>query len=154
MNLRRIAVFCLALALSACATSGTSSPAAGGHKFGSIASANQWRAPLNAVTGNNATVLVWDGTGASATQPVERVMVSCFFDQPVTILFQVRHVGSATWRTINGNGSGDVVAASTPTVIDYLMLGSENRIQVVTGGTGPTVSEVDIGLIFARPLAM
>jgi hypothetical protein len=156
MRLKQIGILLLAVAALACGSCATTDGAApaGGHRRASIASANQWRGPLNAVTGNNATIIVWDGTGMVASQPIERVMVSCYFDQAVTILFQVRHIGSATWRTINGSGSGDAVSASTPTVIDYLLLGSDNRIEVVTGGTGPTVSEVDVGLVFERPVAM
>lgn len=118
---------------------------------GSVAS---WGPPLATVTGNNATVTVFDTTASSVYRNVERVTISCFFDQAVTVLYQVRHAGSSTWRTMNGNGAGDAVTASTGTVIDYLILGYDSRIQVVTGGTGPSTSELDIGLVYARPLAI
>lgn len=154
MNLKRVVLLVLALACGACATTDQGSQPSPAHRFGSVVSANQWRSPLNPVTGNSQTILIWDGTGMTSTQPIERVTVSCFFDQTVTILFQVRQIGSATWRTMNGNGSGEPCTANVGTAYDYLLLGPDNRIQAVTGGTGPSVSEVSIGLIFSRALAM
>lgn len=113
---------------------------------------NQWLPPANPVTGNSATIVVFDST-VTPTH-ADRVVVSCFFNQAVTVLYQVQHAGSATWRTTNGSGgSGDSVTASTQTYLDYQIQGANTRVEVVTGSTGPTTSEVDIGLMYERAKA-
>lgn len=145
-----------ALLTASCATSpaGPAPVHGGGHKMGSSQTPSNWLSPLNNVTGNNATIVVFDNTVVTGHKDADRVTVSCFFDQAVTILYQVKLPGSSTWRTVNGNGSGDAVSASTFTSIDYLMLAYNSRIEVVTGGTGPSVAEVQIGVVYDRPLAM
>jgi hypothetical protein len=122
-------------------------------RVGSTIGGPIFRAPLNPVTGNNATIIVLDTTNVPIFPKPERLVVSCRFDQQVTILYQVQRLGSVTWRTVNGNGTGDVVSANTDTFIDYLVLGPNNRIEVVTGSTGPTVAEINIGPVYDRPLA-
>ncbi len=131
----------------------------GGHKFGSVGTARGCLAALNTVTGNNATIVVFDtstdtGHKLLLNSGAERLVVGMFFDQAVTVNYQVRHRGSSTWRTINGNGSGDSIAASTDTTIDYRIIGQDNRIQVVTGGTGPTVAEMDICPTYETPASL
>jgi hypothetical protein len=111
-----------------------------------------WAPPLAAVTGNNATITVYDTTAGSAGygQP-QRLVVSSFFDQVVTVLVRVKHAGSSSWRTVNG--SGDATTASTVFVKDYMVEAPNVQIQVVTGGTGPTTSEIDVGVVPVRGLA-
>ena len=137
----------LALTLS-CVTPTGSSPG----RVGSTVGGPVFRAPLNPVTGNNATVTVFDTTVAPVFPLPERLAVTCRFDQAVTILYQVERLGSSTWRTVNG--SGDAVTANTDFFIDYLVQGPNNRIQVVTGSTGPTVAEINVAPIYDRPLAL
>lgn len=109
---------------------------------------------LNTVTGNSATVVIFDNTVVTGHKSADRVMVGMFFDQAVTVLYQVKLPGSSTWRTVNGDGSGDTVAASTLTVIDFRMMAYNDRIEVVTGGTGPSVSEVGVCVVYDSALAI
>lgn len=122
------------------------------HKVGSSFGGPMFRAALNPVTGNSATIIVFDSTVTPIIPAPERLLVSCHFDQAVTVLYQVQRFGSSTWRTTNG--SGDSAPANTETFLDYLVLGPYSRIEVVTGSTGPTVAEINIAPIYDRPLAM
>jgi hypothetical protein len=115
-------------------------------------SSTNWEDALVAVTGNVATCVVFDTTTSTRMKDVERVVVGIYVDQAVTILHQVRHRGSSTWRTVNG--AGDAITASTGTTKEYPRKGFDDRIAVVTGGTGPTVAELSIGLVFERPIGM
>lgn len=145
-------LFLCALIVTGCAVRSGENPAEP-HKVGSSFGGPLFRAPLNPVTGNNATIIIFDSTVTPIIPAPERYLVSCRFDQPVTILYQVQRFGSATWRT--ANGSGDAVAANTDTFLDYLVLGPFNRIEVVTQTTGPTTTvEINIAPIYDRPLAM
>lgn len=106
--------------------------------------------PLNPVTGNSATIVVYDTTAQQGFKS-DRVMVSCRYDQAVTILFQGKRFDSSTWRTLNG--SGDAVTANTDTLKDYLVQTANSRVEIVTGGTGPTTTvETDICLPYERSL--
>jgi hypothetical protein len=140
-------VLCLFLFVG-CATTQPAGP----HKVGSSFGGPLFRAALNPVTGNNATIIVFDSTVTPIIPAPERLLVTCRFDQAVTILYQVQRYGSSTWRTTNG--SGDSAAANTDTFLDYLVLGPFSRIEVVTGSTGPSVAEINIGPVYDRPLAM
>ena len=113
-----------------------------------------FRAPLNVVTGNSATITVFDSTVVPVFPLPERLVVSCRFDQNVTVLYEVQRLGSVTWRTVNGGGAGDVVTANQDTLFDYLVQGPNSRLQVVTGGTGPTTSEINIAPVYDRALAL
>lgn len=153
-------ILAAAVLFSACATS-PPTPTTGGHKFGSsYRSVNgSCLAPLNTITGNNATITVFDTSTDTGNKIVlnsgsERLLASMFFDQAVTVLYQVRARGSVTWRTVNGNGSGDAVTASTFTAIDFRIMGQDNRIQVVTGATGPTTAEFDICPTYDTPASI
>lgn len=150
----RVLVFAVAAIVGVAGCCGTSPPPR--PRVGSTLEPSRWLLPLNTVTGNNATVIIFDTTNAGQNPgpSVDRIVISCYFDQAVTLQYQVRHRGSSTWRTVNGNGSGDTVSASTQTAIDFLILGYDSRVQVVTGGTGPSTAEVDIGLVYVRPLGM
>jgi hypothetical protein len=55
---------------------------------------------------------------------------------------------------MNGSGGGDVMPANTDTAIDYLILGPDSRLEAVTGATGPSTCEVDVGLYGDRTLGM
>ncbi|HVZ88098.1 MAG TPA: hypothetical protein VHG72_14090 [Polyangia bacterium] len=146
---RLLPLLAFVIALSAgCTTTGQHLAPVG---IGGSGIPNQWIAPANPVTGNSATIVVFDST-ATPTH-ADRIVVSCFFNQGVTVLYQVQHAGSATWRTTNGSGSGDTVTASTQTYLDYPIQGANTRVEVVTGSTGPTTSEVDIGLMYERTKA-
>lgn len=125
------------------------------HRVGSSVSDSgpQWLATLPVVTGNNATIVLFDSTVMHGLQ-VQRIMVTAFYDQQVTILYRTKAIGSSTWRTLNNGGAGDVVPASTPFVTDYFALGPYSQIEAVTGSTGPTVNETGIGLVFERTLGM
>ncbi len=139
-----------ALLVAGCATEGGARPARM-----STASPSNWVGPLNPVTGNAATIIVFDNTsGSQYRSGIDRVVLSIYVDQAVTVNYQVKLPGSSTWRTLNGSGSGDAVAASTLTVLDFTVLAYNSRITVVTGVTGPTTAEVGIGLIQDRSLAM
>lgn len=144
------------LALAAILTAAACSPSPpepAKHRMGADFSPNvYWLPNVTAVAGNNATITVFDSTLGYPN--VQRVMVSGYYDQAVTVLYRIKNSGSSTWRTANGSGSGDAVTASTVFVTDYFMLGPSNQIQVVTGGTGPTTSETSVGLVYERTLGM
>lgn len=147
--LSKVLVFAAALTLS-CATS---PPPGGGHRMGSTGAPSTCMTPLNAVTGNSATIVIYDDTAVTANKGVDRAVVQMFYDQAVTILYQVKLPGSSTWRTVNGSGAGDAVTASTLTVIDFRLMSYSNRIEVVTGGTGPSVSETGVCIVHDPALA-
>jgi hypothetical protein len=132
-----------------------------GHKMGAVGDASgvQYRyclATVPAVTGNNASVLIFDTTAAGTQSGVykflQRIMVSGQFNQAVTMNYQVKHVGSATWANAAGSTAGDAFLAATETEFDYLSQGVESRLSVATGGAGPTTQRVDVCLFFVREL--
>ena len=86
---------------------------------------------------------------------LERVALRCRFDQATTILYQTLAAKPATtWRTLNGSGSGDSLAASTDYAVDFLVLGPDVRLVVVTGATPPTTQEVSTRTSNDRELGM
>lgn len=130
-----------------CATTSPTEPTPH-KKFGSVNTTRGCMAPLNTITGASATITVFDtstdaGDRGLVSSGAERLVVSMFFDQAVTVNYQVKARGSSTWRTVNGSGAGDAITASTFTAIDFRIIGYDNRIQVVTV-TSPTTSEMDI----------
>lgn len=151
--MKTFGTFLLAAALAlGCAAQSPSAPRA---RMASALSDGgpQWLASLPAVTGNSATIVLFDSTVTHGPVP-QRFMVTAFVDQPITILYRTKAIGSSTWRTLNNGGAGDVVAASTSFVTDYFVLGPYSQIEAVTGSTGPTVAEVGVGLVFERTLGM
>ena len=143
--MKRIGLALLALLAISCAE-----PAPPAHPVVGIGGGgipNQWLGPLNPVTGNSATIVVFDTTATPSH--ADRLMVSGFFNQAVTILYQVEHVGSVTWRT--ANGAGDAITARTHRPHGNMWCtGANSRVEIVTGSTGPTTSEVDIGVMYER----
>lgn len=141
--MKRIGLALLGLLALSCAA-----PSAAHHPVGIGGGGipNQWLGPLNPVTGNSATIVVFDTT--VTPNHADRIMVTGFFNQAVTILYRVQHNGSSTWRTVNG--SGDAVTGSTQTQFEYVVQGLNSQVEIVTGSTGPTVAEVDIGLMYER----
>jgi hypothetical protein len=129
-------------------------------RLGAVTSSNiQWLTSIPTITGNNATIKLFDTTGGSNSNRkgfthVQRILGSLRCDQAITLLYQVLRTGSTTWRTMNGSGSGDAITASTDTAIDYLVLGPDSRLEAVTGGTGPSSCEVDVGLYTDRTPGM
>lgn len=115
-------------------------------------------AGLPAITGNNQTIPVYDTTGGDTVRAqqkaLQHILVSCRFDQAVTVLYQIKRTGSSSWRTMNNGGAGDVVGANTDFVRDYAILGPDSKVVIVTGATGPSTGELDVGLIFERPLGL
>ena len=113
-----------------------------------------WVKSIPAITGNNATIDLYDTTVSPTTIFVNRIMYTGRCDQAITLNYQILRDGSSTWRTMNNNGSGDTVAANTDTAIDYLVLGPNSRLEAVTGGTGPSTCETSIALFGDRELGM
>ena len=111
---------------------------------------NQWLAPLNPIlagdAGIGATAIVFDTTVTPSH--ADRIVVSGFLNQAVTVLYRVKHNGSSTWRTVNG--VGDAILANAQTAWEYLVQGANSQVEIVAGGTAPTTAEVDIGVIYER----
>jgi hypothetical protein len=151
----------LTLLVGGCASVPTAPP---DHRVGATATDVEWLpgSSIPAITGNNATIVLFSMTGGRAvttpglTTTVNRVGVSVRCDQPITLLSQVNRAsgGGTNWRTMNNNGSGDAVLANVDTVIDYLVFGPNTRIEAVTGSTGPSACETDIGLFVDRQPAI
>lgn len=109
------------------------------------------------VTGSGATVIVFSTTSQGDFNRgmfpgIQRVLVHLRFDQGVTVLYQTLAAGSTTWRTLNGGGVGDTLAASTDYITDFLVMGPDVRVAVVTGGTGPSVQEESVEIFYTREL--
>jgi|SRR5450631_2570686 len=151
----------LTLLVGGCASVPTTPP---DHRVvGATATDVEWLpgSSLPAITGNNATIVLFSMANGRAvvtpgiTTTVNRIGVSIRCDQAVTLLAQInRSSGGGTWRTMNNNGAGDTVLANTDTVIDYLVFGPNTRIEAVTGSTGPSACETDIGLFVDRQPAI
>lgn len=118
-----------------------------------------WQAASATVAGNNASVVVFSttsqGDNVRGMYPgLERVALRARFDQAVTVLYQTLSLGSSTWRTMNGSGSGDALPANTDYFTDFLRMGDDVRIVVATGGAGPTTREVSVRISNDRALGM
>lgn len=120
----------------------------------------QAQSSINTVTGNNATITVFDstmgGTVRGAYDFLQRIMVTANVDQTVTVNYDVQLGLSTTWvRAAGTNASMSFVGGTVTTGTsegDFLIQGNESRIQVVTGGTGPTATKPAIRLCFVRDL--
>lgn len=100
--------------------------------------------------GAAATATIYETTSAT-TQP-KRVRVACYIDAAATFYCKWKPRSGATWRTFNGTGSGESIAATTFFERDVLLMPGLNQITIVTGA-GPTVWEVDAELLYSSPLA-
>lgn len=78
---------------------------------------------------------------------VRRAIVRLYVDQPVTFLAQSLTANSSTWRTYNGSGSGETVAANTFFERDVLFVGDDTMLAATAGATPPTVWEVSVRLV-------
>lgn len=137
--------------LGACAPAEAPAP----HRVGSSFGGPVFRVPLNAIPSTNgATTIVFDSTVTPIVPMPEKFVVSARFDQTVTVLYQIQRSGSATWRTVNGGGAGDVYTAGNDFTVDYLVQGPNNRFEVVNGTPGPSTPEFNIAAIYDRGLAM
>ena len=116
---------------------------------------------ITTVPGASATVILWDSTadtgkGTTLTlrrqfPHLKRALVRIFVDQQCTFFHDNLVNGSTTWRTTNGSGSGETIAASTYFERDCLLMADDTRLKVTTG-TAPSVWEVSVRLIPERPL--
>lgn len=137
------------------ATSGHSIKAAAGGPGG--VQYRYWQTNLPAVTGNSATITMFDTT-AGGTQSgkydfLQRIMVTANCDQAITVNYQIQIRPNTTWSQAAGTNASFAVASGSVSEVDNLVQGQESRIQIVTGGTGPTVCPVAIALFFVRDLA-
>lgn len=115
---------------------------------------------ITATPAGSATVILLDTTWGNTTTTltvrrglsrVRRAIVRVYMDQAATFYHDSLTVGSTTWRTINGSGSGSAITASTLFEMDCLFIGDDTRLRVVTG-TVPTVWEVSVRLTDDRAL--
>lgn len=110
---------------------------------------------ISTVPAGGATVILWDSTadpftGTTLTRrrahaKLVRATVKIFVDQAATFYCDDLSKISTTWRTFNGGGSGEAVAANTWFERDVFLVGDDHRLRVVTG-TVPTVWEVSVKL--------
>jgi hypothetical protein len=136
-------------------------PASAPHKFAAAGGPSgveyrYWQTNLPAITGNNATITLFDttkgGTVLGAYAFLQRLMLTLQCDQAVTVTYQVQLSPSTTWMTAAGSNASTSFPASTVTEVDFLSQGQESRIQVVTGSTGPTTCADALALFFVRDL--
>jgi hypothetical protein len=87
---------------------------------------------------------------------LQRIVVHYRGDQATTVFQQtLAPLPSTTWRTLNGSGSGDSVTANTDYAKDFLVLGPDVRVDILTGGTPPTGGgELAIEICNDRTLGM
>jgi hypothetical protein len=148
-QLGALAALSVLLALPACGSHLNQEPVAPApHKMGVEFGGPDCAGPLNPITGNNATIVVYDSTvQATGTAPM-RLTVSGFMDQTVTSIYQIKIFGDSLWHTMNG--AGDAITASTSTFLDYLVKGANNRIEITTGGTGPSTPVLEVCRVYSR----
>ena len=97
--------------------------------------------------GAGATATVFDTTKGAMTKNrgkmmnVKRVDVCITVDQQATFFTDWLDPASTTWRTFNGGGAGEVIAANTQFQRSVKRLGWDLRIRIVTVNA-PTVWEV------------
>lgn len=115
-----------------------------------------WQTNLPAITGNNATINLFDTTAGGTQRGIyaflQRLMVTLQCDQAVTVTYQVQLSPSTTWLQAAGSNASTSFPANTVTEVDFLSQGQESRVQVVTGSTGPTTCADAVGLFFVRDL--
>lgn len=123
-----------------------------------------WQTNVPTVTGNSATITLFDttagGTQLGVYKFLNRVTLACNFDQTVTVNYdtQLRSdvAPTATWYRAAGTNASYSFTGGTATtgttLVDYLVQGQELRLQAVTGGTGPSVSDCAFRLVFVRDI--
>jgi hypothetical protein len=163
----RVALAIAVLAMAACAApvnNADHGPAAS-HKFGASGGPGgsqycYWQTNLPAVTGNTATITLFDTTAGGTQRGIfdfmQRMMVVGNVDQTVTVNYDIQMGTSTTWVRAAGTNASYSFAGGTTTTgtteVDHLVQGNESRIQVVTGATGPTASRWALRLCFVRDL--
>lgn len=119
-------------------------------------------ARITAVPAGSATVILWDSTedpGLGTTLArrraypnLARATVRIYMDQAATFFADDLAKISTTWRTYNGSGSGEAIAANTWFERDVYLMGDDHRLRVLTA-TVPTVWEVSVKLWTDKPLS-
>ena len=114
------------------------------------------------------TSILWDSTYGLLGTPVldtqgpyrrifgahfKRALVTIFSNQALTFIARTLAGGSTSWRTFNGTGSGEAVAASTLFERDVYLMGDDQQLYVLGSGTTPTTFEVSIKLRAQAALA-
>ncbi len=112
-----------------------------------------------AVPADLGTAVLFDSTADTGTgttlarrrafADIDRAEVGAFVNQAMTFKLDMLEKDSTTWRTINGAGAGEVVAASTYFSRDNLVVSGfdDFRLILVAGATAPTTWEVTTKLI-------
>ena len=103
-------------------------------------------------------IVLWDTTADPGkgtpfarrrTHPrVRRAIIRVQTDQAATFFAQNVTVNSIIWRTYNGAGAGEAIAANTFFERDVLCVGDDTRLMITTG-TVPTLWEVSVRLVEA-----
>lgn len=117
---------------------------------------------FSTVPAGAATVILWDSTADHATgvtlsirkgyPEIKRALVRVFMDQAATFFSDDLVLISSTWRTFNGGGAGEAIAANTWFERDVLLPAQDHRLRILTA-TVPTVWEVSVKLSPDRALA-
>ena len=101
------------------------------------------KAPAN--PGASADAIVYDSTDGlknfGQKENDKGVKFNFKADQNVTVFYEDLAADGATWVPMNNGGSGDVIAANTPTLVTVEFLGKDSRVRLRTG-TAPTVWHV------------
>jgi hypothetical protein len=121
----------------------------------------QSQSSIPALAGNNQTITAFDstmgGTARGAYDFLQRIMFTANVDHDVTVNYDIQLGTSTTWVRAAGTNASTTFTGGTTTTgtseIDFLVQGNESRIQVVTGGTGPTSTKPAIRLCYVRDLA-
>lgn len=105
--------------------------------------------------GGSATVILWDstndpGTGVTLSirrgyPELKRGKLTVLVDQAATFKINGLARNSSTWRTLNGGGAGEPIAANTWFERSVLLPSDDHQIIIATG-TAPTVWEVTLRL--------
>lgn len=118
-------------------------------------------AAITTTPAGSATVILLDTTalrtGTTLTDRrsfsmIKRALARIMMDQNATFFHDSLNVGSTTWRTINGSGSGQTITANTLFELDCLFIGDDTRLRVLTA-TVPTLWEVSVRMSTDRALA-
>jgi hypothetical protein len=117
---------------------------------------------ITSVPAGSSTVILFDttadtGTGTTLTNrrlfpEVKRAIVTIMCDVAVTFFHDRLNVGSTTWDTINGSGSGEATTGGTLFERDCLFIGDDTRLKVTTT-TAPATWRVSVRLVTDRALA-
>lgn len=144
---RLILATAIMMAVAGCSLTGYPQAEPPPHKFGA-ANVNgqqcQWVFNLPTVAGVATDNIVFTTTAAGDsirnTNPgIQRVFVHYRGDQVVTVKYQtLAPKPTTTWRTMNNAGAGDATTANVDYQKDFLALGPDSRIDILTGGAAPT----------------